>query len=100
MSDLLKFDLLSASIALKNKEFSSLELTNTYFEAIEQTSTLGVYLEVVKDHAINMAKASDKKINNGTARPLEGLQVGVKDVFCTKDIKTTASSKIDRKSVV
>ena len=94
MSDLLKFDLLSASIALKNKEFSSLELTNTYFEAIEQTSTLGAYLEVVKDHAINMAKVSDKKINNGTARPLEGLPVGVKDMFCTKDIKTTASSKI------
>ena len=50
MSDLLKFDLLSASIALKNKEFSSLELTNAYFEAIEKTSTLGAYLEIIKDH--------------------------------------------------
>ena len=94
MSDLLKFDLLSASIALKNKEFSSLELTNAYFEAIEQTSALGAYLEIVKDHSINMAKASDKNFKNGTARPLEGLPIGVKDMFCTKDIKTTASSKI------
>ena len=44
MSNLLKFDLFSASIALKNKEFSSLELTNAYFEAIENTSALGAYL--------------------------------------------------------
>jgi aspartyl-tRNA(Asn)/glutamyl-tRNA(Gln) amidotransferase subunit A len=94
MSDLLKFDLLSASIALKNKEFSSLELTNAYFEAIEKTSALGAYLEIIKDHSMNMAKASDKNINNGTSRPLEGLPIGVKDMFCTKDIKTTASSKI------
>ena len=94
MSDLLKFDLLSASIALKNKEFSSLELTNAYFEAIEQTSALGAYLEIVKDHSINMAKASDQNFKNGTARPLEGLPIGVKDMFCTKDVKTTASSKI------
>ena len=41
-----------------------------------------------------MAKASDKNFKNGTARPLEGLPIGVKDMFCTKDIKTTASSKI------
>ncbi len=94
MSDLLKFDLLSASIALKNKEFSSLELTNAYLEAIEQTSALGAYLEIVKDHSMDMAKASDKNIKNGTARPLEGLPIGVKDMFCTKYIKTTASSKI------
>jgi aspartyl-tRNA(Asn)/glutamyl-tRNA(Gln) amidotransferase subunit A len=41
-----------------------------------------------------MAKNSDKKINQGVAGPLEGIPIGVKDMFCTKDIKTTASSKI------
>ena len=94
MSDLLKFDLLQASIAIKNKEFSSIELTNAYIEAIENTSSLGAYLEIVKDHAFSMAKISDENISNGVSRPLEGLPIGVKDMFCTKDIKTTASSKI------
>ena len=94
MSDLLKFDLLQASKAIKNKEFSSLELTNAYIEAIENTSSLGAYLEIVKDHALSMAKISDENISNGVSRPLEGLPIGVKDMFCTKGIKTTASSKI------
>ena len=94
MSDLLKFDLLQASKAIKNKEFSSLELTNAYIQAIENTSSLGAYLEIVKDHALSMAKISDENISNGVSRPLEGLPIGVKDMFCTKGIKTTASSKI------
>ena len=94
MSDLLKFDLLQASKAIKNKEFSSVELTNAYIEAIENTSSLGAYLEIVKDHALSMAKISDENISNGVSRPLEGLPIGVKDMFCTKGIKTTASSKI------
>ena len=94
MSDLLKFDLLQASKAIKNKEFSSIELTNAYIEAIENTSSLGAYLEIVKDHALSMAKISDENISNGVSRPLEGLPIGVKDMFCTKGIKTTASSKI------
>ena len=49
MSDLLKYDLLGASEAIKSKEISSVELTNAYIEAIEKTSSLGAYLEIVKD---------------------------------------------------
>ena len=94
MSDLLKYDLLGASEAIKSKEISSVELTNAYIEAIEKTSSLGAYLEIVKDKAIEMAKVSDENISKGVSRPLEGLPIGVKDMFCTKDIKTTASSKI------
>jgi aspartyl-tRNA(Asn)/glutamyl-tRNA(Gln) amidotransferase subunit A len=94
MSDLLKYDLLGASKAIKAKEISSVEITNAYIEAIENTSSLGAYLELVKDKALEMAKASDENISKGNFRPLEGLPIGIKDMFCTKDIKTTASSKI------
>ena len=94
MSDLLKYDLLGASEAIKSKEISSVELTNAYIEAIEKTSSLGAYLEIVKDKALEMAKVSDENISKGVSRPLEGLPIGIKDMFCTKDIKTTASSKI------
>ena len=94
MSDLLKYDLLQASIAIKKKEFSSVELTNAYIKAIEDTSPLGIYLEIVIDKALKMAANSDKNISNGVSKPLEGLPIGIKDMFCTKGTKTTASSKI------
>ena len=94
MSNLLDFDLSSASKALQNKEISSFELTNAYVDAIESTSNLGAYLNVQKDYALQMAKKSDEKISQEMAGPLEGIPIAVKDMFCTKDIKTTASSKI------
>jgi aspartyl-tRNA(Asn)/glutamyl-tRNA(Gln) amidotransferase subunit A len=94
MSDLLNLDLTSAQKSLKNREISSIELTNAYLDAIEKTSSLGAYIGLQKDYALEMAKNSDKKINQGVAGPLEGIPIGVKDMFCTKDIKTTASSKI------
>jgi len=94
MSDLLNLDLSSAQKSLKNREISSVELTKAYLDAIEKTSSLGAYIDLQKDNALEMAKNSDKKINQGVAGPLEGIPIGVKDMFCTKDIKTTASSKI------
>ena len=94
MSDLLKFNLLQAEKAIKNKEFTSVELTNAYIKAIDDTNSLGAYLETVKEKSLDMALNSDKNIADGVARPLEGLPIGVKDMFCTKGIKTTASSKI------
>lgn len=94
MSDLLNLDLSSAQKSLKNREISSVELTKAYLDAIEKTSSLGAYIDLQKDYALEMAKNSDKKINQGVAGPLEGIPIGVKDMFCTKDIKTTASSKI------
>ncbi|MDB2479206.1 Asp-tRNA(Asn)/Glu-tRNA(Gln) amidotransferase subunit GatA [Alphaproteobacteria bacterium] len=94
MSDLLNLDLSSAQKSLKNREISSVELTKAYLDAIEKTSSLGAYIDLQKDYALEMAKNSDKKINQGVAGPLEGIPIGVKDMFCTKGIKTTASSKI------
>ena len=94
MSELLDLNLVEASKALKNKEISSLELTKAYLKSISDTSSLGAYLEIVENKAISMAKESDKKLIDGTSRPLEGIPIGIKDMFCTKDIKTTASSKI------
>ena len=94
MSNLLDFDLSSAIKALKNKEISSVELTNAYLNAIENTSNLGAYIDIQKDFALQMAKKSDEKISQKMAGPLEGVPIAVKDMFCTKDIKTTASSKI------
>ena len=76
MSELLDLNLVEASKSLKNKEISSLELTKAYLKSIRDTSSLGAYLEIVEDKAISMAKESDKKLIDGTARPLEGIPIG------------------------
>ena len=84
MSELLDLNLVEASKALKNKEISSLELTKAYLKSISDTSSLGAYLEIVEDKAISMAKESDKKLIDGKARPLEGIPIGIKDMFVPK----------------
>ena len=81
MSELLDLNLVEASKALKNKEISSLELTKAYLKSISDTSSLGAYLEIVEEKAIIMAKESDKKLIDGTARPLEGIPIGIIMLF-------------------
>ena len=84
MSELLDLNLVEASEALQNKKISSLELTKAYLKSISDTSSLGAYLEIVEDKAISMAKESDKKLIDGTARSLEGIPIGVKTCFAPK----------------
>ena len=46
------------------------------------------------EHALAQAKASDARLAKGEARPLEGLPLGIKDLYCTKGVRTTACSRI------
>src|SRR6185312_9373221 len=46
------------------------------------------------EHARAMAAAADARLRAGDARPLEGLALGIKDMFATKDVRTTACSRI------
>lgn len=94
MTDLLKLNLEETKNALKNKEFSAVELTKAYLEMIEKYEKLNTYITVTASKALEMAEQSDKKIKTNTSGPLEGIPFGIKDLFCTKNIKTTAASKI------
>lgn len=95
MSDLTKLTLAEARDGLKAKKFSATEITRAHLDAIEKANAaLNAYVLVTGEHALNQAKASDKRLQSGTARPLEGLPLGNKDLFCTKGIRTTACSKI------
>lgn len=83
------------SIALKNKQFSSQELTQHYLQRIKQyNSQLNSFITVTEEQALTIAKAADKKLQNGEARPLTGIPLAQKDNFCTLGIKTTCGSKI------
>jgi aspartyl-tRNA(Asn)/glutamyl-tRNA(Gln) amidotransferase subunit A len=94
MTDLTKLTLADARAKLAAKEITSVELTEAHVEASEASSKLNAYVTLTSEQAMDMAKASDDRIAKGEAGPLEGLPLGVKDLFCTKGVRTTACSNI------
>ncbi len=95
MSDLTQLTIAQARDALNNKEFSAIELTNAYLDAIDAANgQLNAYITVTHDKARAMAAASDIKIARGEAGPLEGIPLGIKDLFGTEGVHTQAASHI------
>ena len=94
MNSYIELTATQARAALQNKEISATELTQAYLSSATATEALNNYVCMTADKALEMAAASDKRIADGTAGPLEGLPVGVKDLFCTKGVATTACSAI------
>ncbi len=94
MSDLTQLSLSAARAGLLAKEFSAVELTEAALGAVEAAASLNAFTVVTPDKARAMAAESDARLAAGTARPLEGLPLAIKDLFCTKGVETTASSKI------
>jgi aspartyl-tRNA(Asn)/glutamyl-tRNA(Gln) amidotransferase subunit A len=95
MTDLTKLTLAAARDGLKAKKFSSTELTKAFVAAIDTANpALNAYVRTTPDQALAMAQLSDNKLARGEGRPLEGLPLGIKDLFATKGVETTACSKI------
>jgi aspartyl-tRNA(Asn)/glutamyl-tRNA(Gln) amidotransferase subunit A len=86
--------LAEARDALKAKRLSARELTQAHLDAIEKARVLNAFIRETPDRALRMAEQSDQKIASGAARPLEGIPLGIKDLFCTHGVTTTAGSKI------
>ncbi|MDR2099103.1 MAG: Asp-tRNA(Asn)/Glu-tRNA(Gln) amidotransferase subunit GatA, partial [Rickettsiales bacterium] len=83
-----------ASAALKRKQISARELTAAYIENMARHRELNCYVTETPEIAMAAAKAADENIARGKARELEGLPLAIKDLFCTKGVRTTASSKM------
>lgn len=80
---------------LRAREVSPIEVTEAYIKKIEENnSKYNAYVTTSFDKAIDGAKESEKRYINGTNKSLDGIAIGVKDLFCTKDIRTTACSHI------
>ena len=80
---------------LKDREVSPVEVTEAYIKKIEENnSKYNAYVTTSFDKAIDGAKESEKRYINGTNKSLDGIAIGIKDLFCTKDIRTTACSHI------
>jgi aspartyl-tRNA(Asn)/glutamyl-tRNA(Gln) amidotransferase subunit A len=94
MSDLTSLTIAAARDGLKQKSFSATELAEAHIAAVEKARTLNAYVLETPDVARERARQADAKIASGNAGPLEGIPIGVKDLFCTRDVRTTACSKI------
>jgi aspartyl-tRNA(Asn)/glutamyl-tRNA(Gln) amidotransferase subunit A len=94
MNDLTSLTLAQARDRLRQKEFSAAELVEAHLRAMEKARMLNAYVLETPDQARAMAKVADARINSGDARPLEGIALGIKDMFATKDVRTTAGSRI------
>ncbi|PLX45909.1 MAG: Asp-tRNA(Asn)/Glu-tRNA(Gln) amidotransferase GatCAB subunit A, partial [Hyphomicrobiales bacterium] len=94
MSELTELTLAAARDALRAGDFSSEELTRAYLDRIGEAGALNAFITVTGERAIEMARASDARLAKGEGGLLEGLPLGIKDLFCTKDVLTTAGSHI------
>ena len=95
MTDLTKLTLAQARKGLNDKSFSAAELTDSYLAAIDAANPrLNAYVAVTADQARQMAKASDQRLAAGQDGPLEGIPLGIKDLFGTRGVHTQAASHI------
>jgi aspartyl-tRNA(Asn)/glutamyl-tRNA(Gln) amidotransferase subunit A len=95
MSHLTDLTIAEAQLGLRKKSFSARELARAHIEAIEAANeTLNAYVLPTPERALDMAEASDARLAKGEGRALEGIPLGIKDLFCTKDVRTTACSHI------
>jgi aspartyl-tRNA(Asn)/glutamyl-tRNA(Gln) amidotransferase subunit A len=94
MANLTDITLKQALDGLAAKQFSSLELTQTYLAAIARAVPLNAVILSTPDKALAMANASDARRAQGDIGLLEGIPLGIKDLFCVEGIETTACSPI------
>lgn len=94
VTDLTHLSIAEAHAGLAAKDFSATELTRAYLDAMEKGRALNAYVLETPAQALAMAAASDARIAKGEIGPLEGIPLGIKDLFCTKGTRTTACSNI------
>jgi len=94
MSELTSLTIAEARAGLRAKKFSAAELTRAHLTAVEQARVLNAYVLETPEQAQAMAQAADARLAKGEARPLEGIPIAVKDMFCTEGVRTTACSHI------
>lgn len=80
---------------LKSREISATELTRAYLDRIEKFGKdLNCYITTTPERALADASKSDERYANGSALPLDGMPIAMKDLFATRGIRTTAASRM------
>jgi aspartyl-tRNA(Asn)/glutamyl-tRNA(Gln) amidotransferase subunit A len=94
MTGLTEVTLAEARDGLQQKKFSAVELAHAHIGAIENARALNSFIVETPEKALAMARLSDARIAKGDGRPLDGIPLGIKDLYCTEGVQTTAGSHI------
>ena len=94
MKELTELTISEVRIGLQKREFTSVEVTKDCLDSIIVSDQLNAFSTVTADIALEQAKKSDKRLFEGDAPSMCGVPIGVKDLFCTKGVKTQAASRI------
>ena len=94
MAEFSTLSIKEAISSLKNKDFSVSELVDFHISSMENGRELNAFITETADIARKKALDCDQNYSKGEEKPLEGIPLGIKDMFCTKGVKTTASSKM------
>jgi len=92
MSKISELSLTKIINGIKKKDFSSEEVTKSFIERSKKSKKLNAYITECFDEALKFSKNFDKKKDHKGL--LSGVPIAVKDLFCTRNVKTTAGSKI------
>ena len=94
MTNLNNLTIAEARDKLKSKEITSLELTHSCLSAIDAADELGAFVHKTPELAIEQAKRADERLKQDNAPDMCGIPLGIKDIFCTKGVKSQAASRI------
>ena len=92
MSELTTLTLAQARDLLRKREFSATELAKAHVAAIKEARALNAFVLETPEQALKMAARADAALARGEGGPVAGLPIGVKDMFATRDVRTTACS--------
>ena len=79
---------------LERGEVSSVELIQCFLDRIDRSKDLNAFIAVDEEGALTKAQSADLSRANGYAGPLTGLPIAHKDIFCSRDLKTTCGSRM------
>ncbi len=94
MTEITKLTLKQTRDAIVNKDFTAVEATQAYLDNIKKSEKLNAFIVTTEEKALTMAKQSDERVAKGEAGLLEGVPLGIKDLFCTQGVQSTACSHI------
>jgi aspartyl-tRNA(Asn)/glutamyl-tRNA(Gln) amidotransferase subunit A len=94
MTKLNELKISEALDGMEKREFTSVELTQACVTAMDQTRELNAFIVETPEKALEMATASDARRSKGDVGVMEGVPIGMKDLFCTEGTQTTAASRI------
>jgi aspartyl-tRNA(Asn)/glutamyl-tRNA(Gln) amidotransferase subunit A len=94
MTELSDLTIAQARDALARRQFTAVELTRSYLDAMQRARRLNCYVVETPERALAMAAESDLRIAKSEALPLDGLPLGIKDLYATQGVHTQACSHI------